>query len=90
VNALTPGDRRAQRLGGDYPATILGSSPSAGGRAGAGIVWNQDTIDALFKVGPDVVTRDSKLPLQRIPGTNKRRDLIGFLRPATGGTGDIQ
>lgn len=58
--------------------------------AGAGIVWNQDTIDALFKVGPDVVTPDSKLPLQRIPGTNKRRDLIGFLSLAMDGTGDIQ
>ena len=44
------------------------------------LVWNEATIDALFKDGPDVVTPGSKMPLQRIPKAKDRHDLIDFLK----------
>lgn len=60
----------------DYPySTALAKTP---------IVWDADTIDALFREGPDVVTPGSKMPLQRIDNARDRRDLIDFLKSATG------
>ena len=48
------------------------------------IVWDAETIDALFRDGPDVVTPGSKMPLQRIEDRRDRRDLIEFSRSAAG------
>ena len=47
------------------------------------LVWNEDTIDLLFKEGPDVVTPGSKMPVQRIKGEQDRADLISYLKRAT-------
>ena len=47
------------------------------------LVWNEDTIDLLFKEGPDVVTPGSKMPVQRIKGEQDRADLISYLTRAT-------
>ncbi len=47
------------------------------------IVWQADTIDALFDLGPDVYIHGSKMPTQRITAPQDRRDLVEFLRAAT-------
>jgi cytochrome c len=50
---------------------------------GSDIVWNEDTIDQLFDLGPDHYIPGSKMPMQRITGPQDRKDLISFLRQAT-------
>ena len=47
------------------------------------LVWNEETIDLLFKDGPDIVTPGSKMPVQRIKGKQDRADLISYLKRAT-------
>ncbi|TCL01546.1 cytochrome c [Shimia isoporae] len=44
------------------------------------IVWDAQTIDALFDLGPDVYIRGTKMPVQRIKAPQDRADLIEFLR----------
>ncbi len=51
---------------------------------GADIVWNEETIDALFDLGPDHYIPGSKMPMQRITAGQDRQDLIDYLREATG------
>lgn len=48
------------------------------------IVWEADTIDRLFDIGPDHFTPGSKMPMQRIARPEDRRDLIEFLAQNTG------
>ncbi len=47
------------------------------------IVWNDKTVKRLFEVGPDVLTPGSKMPLQRMPSAQDRKDLVDFLERAT-------
>ncbi|WP_171121149.1 MULTISPECIES: c-type cytochrome [unclassified Ruegeria] len=47
------------------------------------IVWNSETINALFDEGPDHYIPGSKMPMQRITQASDRTDLIAFLRRAT-------
>ena len=47
------------------------------------IVWNEFTIDRLFKDGPDVVTPGTKMPIQRMKNAQDRQDLVRFLQSAT-------
>lgn len=47
------------------------------------LIWNEETIDLLFKDGPDIVTPGSKMPVQRIKDKQDRADLISFLKRAT-------
>ena len=47
------------------------------------LVWNEETINRLFKDGPDIVTPGSKMPVQRINGEQDRADLISYLKRAT-------
>ena len=47
------------------------------------IVWNEATIDRLFKDGPDVVTPGTKMPIQRMKNAQDRQDLVRFLQSAT-------
>ena len=47
------------------------------------IVWNEETIDALFREGPDIVTPGTKMPVQRMKREQDRLDLINFLKEAT-------
>ncbi len=49
----------------------------------ADIIWSDDTIDALFDLGPDHYIPDSKMPMQRITSAADRRDLINYLRDVT-------
>lgn len=65
--------RRAGTLDGyTYSQTLSGSD----------IVWNEDTIDRLFDLGPDHYIPGSKMPMQRIVRKEDRDDLIDFLRRA--------
>lgn len=47
------------------------------------LVWSEDTIDALFRIGPDELTPGSKMPMQRIAGAQDREDLVEYLKRAT-------
>lgn len=55
---------------------------------GSGIVWNDDTIDALFDLGPDHYIPGSKMPMQRITAAEDRQDMIAYLRRATATEGN--
>lgn len=46
-------------------------------------MWGDETIDALFCVGPDELTPGSKMPMQRITGAQDRNDLVQYLKQAT-------
>jgi cytochrome c len=50
----------------------------------ADIIWTADTVSKLFEVGPDVLTPGSKMPLQRMPKAEDRKDLVEFLQRVTG------
>ena len=50
---------------------------------GSDIIWSDDTIDALFDIGPDHYIPGSKMPMQRIRAPEDRRDLVDYLRVAT-------
>ncbi len=49
----------------------------------AAFVWNEDTIDALFDLGPNRFVPGTKMPMQRIAEPADRNDLIAFLKQAT-------
>ncbi|MEM7544656.1 MAG: c-type cytochrome [Pseudomonadota bacterium] len=51
--------------------------------AASDIIWEAETIDALFRLGPDHYTPGSKMPMQQITGADDRADLIAYLRAAT-------
>lgn len=51
------------------------------------VVWTEETVDALFREGPDVVTPGSKMPIQRITAASDRADLVRFLKRATATAG---
>ncbi len=65
-------------------AGALSGYPYSPALSRAGLVWDEQTIDALFAKGPDIVTPGSKMPIQRIKNAQDRGDLIDFLRAATG------
>lgn len=65
-------------------AGAVSGYPYSAALTGAGFVWNEETIDALFREGPDVLTPGSKMPIQRIKDTQDRRDLIDFLKSKAG------
>jgi cytochrome c len=48
------------------------------------LVWTEETIDRLFADGPDEFTPGSKMPLQRMPSAEDRRELIAYLKSITG------
>lgn len=47
------------------------------------IVWSEETIDALFDIGPEHYTPGTKMPMQRITDPKDRADLIAYLKVAT-------
>ena len=64
------------------PLTVAGYaySPTLDG---SDIIWSDDTIDALFDLGPDHYIPGSKMPMQVIAKPSDRADLIAFLKQAT-------
>jgi cytochrome c len=67
-------------------AGTLSGYPYSEALAGTELVWDEQTIDALFKEGPDVLTPGSKMPIQRIKNVTDRQDLIRFLKSTVGQT----
>ncbi len=55
---------------------------------GSDIIWSEETIDALFDLGPDHYIPGSKMPMQRITQAADRQDLVEFLRARAGRWGD--
>lgn len=55
---------------------------------GSDIIWTEETIDALFDMGPDHYIPGSKMPMQVIAEATDRADLVTFLKTAT--TGNAQ
>ncbi len=51
--------------------------------SGSAIVWNENTINLLFDLGPDHYIPGSKMPMQRIVQKKDRDDLINYLRRTT-------
>ncbi len=49
----------------------------------ADIIWTEETIDALFDIGPDHYIPGTKMPMQRIVKPEDRADLIDFLKRET-------
>lgn len=47
------------------------------------IIWEEDTINDLFGIGPDHFIPGSKMPMQVIAAPSDRTDLINYLRNAT-------
>lgn len=47
------------------------------------LIWNEETIDQLFSIGPDHLLPGTKMPLQRMPDRQDRADLIAFLKRMT-------
>lgn len=86
-HSLTPdGERRAgptlYGVFGRQAGTVPGYLYS-GTLQGSDIIWNDETINALFDDGPDHYIPGSKMPMQRIAKAQDRDDLITFLRRAT-------
>jgi cytochrome c len=50
---------------------------------GTDIVWTEETVAALFEIGPDHYTPGSKMPMQVIAREQDRDDLVAWLRRAT-------
>jgi cytochrome c len=86
-HALGPdGERRAgPTLYGLFgrPAGSVDGYLYSGTLSQAEIVWSEETVDALFDIGPDHYIPGSKMPQQRITGDRDRDDLVAFLKEAT-------
>ncbi len=57
---------------------------------GSDVIWETETINQLFELGPDHFTPGSKMPMQRIAKLEDRQDLIAYLRANTGPRADIR
>ncbi|WP_375258014.1 c-type cytochrome, partial [Citreimonas sp.] len=86
-HALEPGPSRkaGPTLHGVFgrPAGTVAGYTYSDTLDGSGIVWSDETIDALFDEGPDHYIPGSKMPMQVISGRDDRADLIAFLKQAT-------
>ena len=65
------------------PAGTIEGYPYSPILADSEVVWSEDTVDALFDIGPDHFIPGSKMPMQRITDQTDRDDLIAFLKDAT-------
>lgn len=63
------------RRAGSWPGYAYSEAVSR-----SGIVWTEETIDALFAIGPELYIPGTKMPAQRIADPQDRADLIEFLR----------
>jgi cytochrome c len=65
------------------PAGAIDGYPYSPILADSDVIWSEDTVDALFDIGPDHFIPGSKMPMQRITAPTDREDLISFLKDAT-------
>ncbi|MEO9779168.1 MAG: c-type cytochrome [Sedimentitalea sp.] len=88
-HSLTPGSaRRAGPTLHGLFGRAAGSVPDytySNRLSGSDIIWNADSINALFDLGPDHYIPGSKMPMQRITSPDDRADLITYMRQATAG-----
>ncbi|MBL4647023.1 MAG: c-type cytochrome [Rhizobiales bacterium] len=79
-------DRRAGpplgTLFGRRAGTAKGYSYSSA-LTSSNVVWNEETIMELFRIGPDALTPGSKMPMQQIAKEQDRRDLVNYLKRVT-------
>lgn len=66
--------RKAGSLPGYDYSDALKNSP---------IIWNAETISALFEHGPDIMVPGTKMPIQRLKSIERRKELVEFLKVAT-------
>jgi cytochrome c len=66
--------RRAGQVAGYSYSDALKRNP---------LVWTEQTVDDLFRLGPDEFTPGSKMPLQRMPDAADRTELIEYLKRIT-------
>ena len=64
-------------------AVVLRVNSGGGSALTSDIIWDEETINALFDKGPDHYIPGSKMPMQRITKSQDRDDLVAFLRRAT-------
>lgn len=88
-HTLTPGD--ANRAGptlyhvfGRRAGSVPGYAYSDALR-NSSIVWNEQTIERLFTIGPQHYTPGTKMPLQSINDPEERAALIAYLKSNTDG-----
>ncbi|MDH3665539.1 MAG: cytochrome C [Paracoccaceae bacterium] len=74
-------------LFGRRAGTVAGYRYS-GALNGSDLIWEAETINQLFELGPDHFTPGSKMPMQRIAKLEDRQDLIAYLRTNTGPRSD--
>ena len=65
------------------PAGAVGDYKYSEALRGTGLVWTEQTVDALFAEGPHSFTPGSKMPLQQMPSAEDRANLIAFLKRIT-------
>ena len=64
------------------PAGAVEDYPYSEALAGSGIVWDAESIDALFAEGPEVYVPGTIMPMQVIANADDRRDLVEYLARA--------
>ena len=81
----TPDRRAGPPLGGLFgrPAGGLDGYRYSEALQRSDIVWDAQSVDALFREGPEHVVPGSKMPMQQIAAPRDRADLIAYLRRAT-------
>ncbi len=88
-HALEPGASRkaGPTLHGVFgrPAGTVAGYPYSEILLGSDVIWSDETIDALFDLGPDHYIPGSKMPMQVITDPADRVDLIAFLKQSTSG-----
>ena len=57
--------------------------PYSAALKGGDIVWTAETVSELFRLGPDVVTPGTKMPVQTIGNDAEREELIRWLQKVT-------
>jgi cytochrome c len=72
------------------PAGSVPGYPYSPILAESDIIWTEESIDALFDLGPDHYIPGSKMPMQRITAPQDRDDLVAYLRRATETRGETR
>ena len=66
------------RRAGTYPGYLYSDA-----LARSTLIWNEESVAALFDKGPDVLLPGTKMPLQRLANSQARDDLVAFLKRYT-------
>ena len=64
-------------------AGTVADYPYSAALDGSDLVWTEDTIDALFDIGPEHYIPGTKMPMQQIARPEDRADLIDYLKRET-------